>query len=69
MQIIYTAYITDGMSIAVANHPMTATFIQWGNSFILDKETKIPITVAIAFKDDGRIILANPLGLVFVLNL
>ncbi|WP_153796637.1 hypothetical protein [Foetidibacter luteolus] len=63
--VTFTSYIDANITMHDVPMPVTGQFIQWANSYIEDKEGKIPVTVALVRMDDGTLLLANPLGMVF----
>ncbi|WP_153797518.1 hypothetical protein [Foetidibacter luteolus] len=64
-QVSFGSYINVSMQLEYVGYPIHGFFIQWANSFIIDEERKILMTVAIVRTQEGKIFLANPLGLSF----
>lgn len=62
-EVVFTSYISSPSQImAELATPLSGQFIRWANSFVVDKETKISITVALIRTSDGRIWLGIPLA-------
>ncbi|WP_153798980.1 hypothetical protein [Foetidibacter luteolus] len=63
--VTFESYISPALTINKAEKPICGNFIQWGNSYILENNIKIPLTVAIVRSRSGGLFLANPVGLHF----
>jgi len=64
----FNSYVSPSLDIKYAEKPLCGHFIQWCNSYIVEENKKIPLTVALVRSQDGSLFLANPLGMQFHSN-